>query len=91
MGIFQIFTERKAIMDIMLENELKNVYFDDLFYMNSDGSRIDILKVENTGFEFLITFEENDKQSTILGKDSNMIMISMIYLRIQKMVREFNV
>lgn len=90
MVIFTGLKEKQSIKHIMFDNNLNNVYFDNLFHINGKDERIEILKISKGLLESLeVTVEINGKESILYEREIDLVISTMIYLKLQDMVREF--
>lgn len=87
MSIITSMTERSAIKRMFEEHELTIVNFDNLFILDENGDKSDIIRI-NKSYEVVI--EKNNQLFTKSLDKLSHIFITMIYLRLQKNIREFN-
>ncbi len=90
MDIFTSMTERSAIKRMFEEHELTIVHFDNLFILDENEKRTEIISIKLDKFSFVVTLEINGELSTTRLDNLSHIFTTMIYLRLQKMIREFN-
>ena len=90
MGIFTALKEKQSIKHIMFDNNLNNVYFDNLFHINDKDEKIEILKISKGLLESLeVTVEINGKETILYEREIDLVISTMIYLKLQDIVREF--
>jgi hypothetical protein len=84
--------ELSKIFDILKENDMigERIYFSNLFYMDVDEKKNEILWIETPKDAYVYSEVQvciNDKEEKLFGKR---VAITMIYLEIQKIAREYN-
>ena len=87
MSIIASMTERSSIKRMFEEHELTIVNFDNLFILDENGDKTDIISISRS---YEVVIEKNNELFTKSLDNLSHIFITMIYLRLQKNIREFN-
>lgn len=94
MGILNILKGKKEIelmKDMLIESGRTYVYFDNCFYLDEQGQKVEVLKLEIFPFvehvEFTISI--NGVDEVINNRSVTLMTITAAYLNLQKIAREF--
>ena len=82
---------KNYIIKILYENDLEDVYFDDLYSIDEYETRTDILKIKPTG-EYEGWIIETECEGRSVSEHLNrcdLLTLTLVYLRLQKMIRDF--
>lgn len=92
MGIIEQLQERTSIEKMMNHLQMDQVYFDNLYWIDENDREVTILKLKRNGPLDTI-FVEWEKGGIDISEPLNrcgLMNCTQIYLRLQKMIREFN-
>ena len=95
MGIFDNYLEVVKTFKLLEENNLlgETVYFNNVYFLDEKGEKVEILSLsshETTWNQVYTNLQVNVDDKEMKLVDAPMMVATMVYLRLQKMIREFN-
>jgi hypothetical protein len=90
MEIIKQFTERKAIEKMFIEHDLKIVHFTNLSIKDKNDIETEIISIKFDRMFYDVTLDIDGELYIVRLDSLSNIYITMIYLRLQDMIRKFN-